>query len=261
MKKQNIAFLNISTRSAYIAPFIKRKIKEYSVAKNKPFVVVNTDFNYGPYVQQLVKLTKQLGLVQQEKIFRQKSIKSIKYGEFIVFGDSPLYVDFDYRVETDKQVFANFDARKKWKVYDITNDFNKVVKRLEEYAKANNNREEYICKKPVRTTVNIRIAEKKPSSIPITCCGCPLVNTTLDRGIDGIRTYDYDRVTRGRNIVDYPPTDEFTIEDVAIHYRWVKVGYRQFDILYDNSKRRYVNIDGVRYYIRKNRFGKEYLTK
>ena len=255
--RKNIAFINLTDFSAFIAPSLKRPrfIKD---DKKKPFIIVNTDFNCGVFVKTIVARANNLGLSQQPAPFRQKDIKSIKTNELIVFGDASAFCDFDYRVETDAQSLAKLNSRK-WKVYSLTEDFDAILRRLDEYAKANNK------KSPQRGSFELEISIERSYSRPpapkVACpVACPLLSgISIPRTTTGIRKVDYNRF---KDFIGFPRPAAPQIQDVAVHYNWVKIGYNQYDINLDTYGREHIILEsGAVLYIKEDRFGRRYLAQ
>ena len=247
---KNTAILNLLEETVYVLPN-SNICRSVSKNKKKPFIILNTDHNYGPFVKTIVKLAKQYGLTEQLGLFRDKSIKSIKTNELIVFGDTSNFANFDYRVETDPMSFRDFDNRV-WKVYNLTAEFSKIQARLAQYAKEN-----YGCTSNVPSreqdvnvgiTIDIevtapRLKKNKPA---ITNCPhrCPLLQQ--------------DNLSSIFSPYQQPVV---SVEDVRIHSYWVKIGYRQYDIMVDTFGNEYIIIeDGSIYQIKEDRFGRKYLA-
>lgn len=198
----------------------KTKEKEY------PFVVLNTDNDYGFYVRRLVEEIKSVGeLSQIPKVLRIKSLKEIKTGDLIVFGDSNGLIDYDFRIETNAKRLEHLDGRK-YKVYDLIKDFNKVIDRLHKYAEANFN-----------------LGSKEETEVEINVN----VNVPLDR-------------TNYKSIVgvSYPYVNK---EKVTIFDNWVKIGYNQYDIFVDLFGNEMIYVDGYKFFVKEDRFGRKYLSQ
>lgn len=228
--KNYLKLSELSETVTRIIPCLKNKQKK-QLNKKLPFVVLNTDDDYGLYVRRLVEEIKRLDLVQQPKVLRKKSIKNIERMDLIVFGDAKGNLDYDYRVETNAEALDHLDGRI-FKVYDITTDFHKVIKRLRSYASENEGNEEVVIVKersvPVtEIDIDVTIHERKPrKQIPIL-----LIKNKVKE------------------------------EKVTIFDNWVKVGYNQYDIYVDLNGRERVYIDGVRYFIEQDHFGRKYLSE
>ena len=249
------AFINLSNFSAVFTPSTSRKGFQRVAGKKKPFIVINTDIS-GYFAKALLGEAKDLGLEEQDKLFRQKSASAIKYGEFIIFGDAAAFSDYDYRVEPYKESLLNFDARK-WKAYDLVDEFSTVRSKLRAYAKANKAR----SYNPTLNVVGVKITEV--SSQPQTCCrACPIAEEILNvnsfnPGI--IYKKDYARI---KNMIPYPSVTGVKVEDVKVHYSWVKIGYNQYDIQFNpiTGEEFIVRENGDTFRIREDRFGHRYLS-
>jgi len=228
--------------------------------KKKGLVILNSDLlGYGLYVRKLVKLAKELGLTQQTGTFRQKSIINIKPGELIVFGDCSKFDSFDYRVETDTQVVHQYDGRK-FQLFDLVEDWNKIVKRLISYAKANKT---LIPSSPCGFSLEVEISRCRPTPRPAPRV-CAASRTPFGGiGIVGIR--------RPAPILSSPtpicpllqalsPVAACrTQEDVTVHHNWVKIGYNQYDIYYDFCGNEFIRLGGKRVFIKEDFCGRRTL--
>jgi len=250
----NTAFIDLSNFSAFIAP-AERKVSRNGNDKKKPFIVVNTDYNYGLFVKTLVSRAKELGLAAQSGLFQQKAISSIKTNELIVFGDASLFCNFDYRVETDIQSIASLDSRK-WKVYDLTTEFDKVLRRLEDYAKANKK----VCNNTptIEIEISVERAVRAPKTSPCPKAACPfLQGLCIPRATTGIKKSDYNRF---QDFVSFTTPKPAQIKDVAVHHNWVKIGYDQYDIILDAYGREHIVHESGTFFIKEDRFGRRYLV-
>lgn len=204
----------------------ERKNEKVHSEKEYPFVVLNTDNDYGFYVRCLVKEIQKLGtLTQIPKPFRVKSLKNINTGDLIVFGDSNGLLDYDYRVETNAKKLEHLDGRK-WKAYDLVNDYEKVVKRLRKYAQAN-----FGSVDESDTEIEINVNVNVPT------------DTTSYKTIIGVA---YPRISK---------------EKVTIFDNWVKIGYNQYDIFVDLLGNEMIYVDGYKFFIKEDRFGRKYLSQ
>jgi hypothetical protein len=230
--KNYLSLSNLSQTFTQIVPCLQSK-KAKKVKKSLPFVVLNSDNDYGFYMRRLVKeIKKYAELTEQPKILRKKSLKNIETGDLLVFGDCLGNVGYDYRVETNHRSLDHLDGRS-FKVYDIINDFDKVIKRLKKYVAENNG--EFLLvedndEPEVRVTeiqIDVNVHKRSPKSvIPIAI----LRNDVCE-------------------------------EKVTIFDNWVKVGYNQYDIYVDLFGREIVYIDGSKFYVKEDRFGRKYLSK
>ena len=207
--------------------------KTKKVAKAMPFVVLNSDADYGFYVARLAKEINKLGLTEQPKVLRCKSLKNIEEGNLIVFGDTIGSVDYDYRVETDSRKLDHLDGRK-FKAYDLKSDFDKVIKRLKKYSSENS--EDYLLVvedddnsevSVNEININVNLHNKRPLSVtPI--------------------SFIHEAISE---------------EKVHIFDNWVKIGYNQFDIYVDWFGKEFIYVDGNKFWIKEDRHGRKYLTK
>lgn len=237
--KNYLSVSNLSTAISRIVPCLSEK-KERKVKKVVPFVVLNSDNDYGFYVKRLVReISKYPELREQPKILRHKALKSIETGDLIVFGDAVGNIDYDYRVETNAKNLDHLDGRK-FKVYDLINDFTEVLKRLRKYVEENSGEEtRFECSSegirrikyeertsPVRIEIELNVQKKRPSYVS------PFL------------------VVREKDCN----------EKVTIFDNWVKVGYNQYDIYVDLFGREIVYIKGQKFFIATDRFGRRYLN-
>lgn len=229
--KNYLSLSNLSEKFTQIIPCVQSK-KAKKVKKSLPFVILNSDNDYGFYVRRLVKeIQKNSELLEQPKILRKKSLKNIETGDLIVFGDNLGNVEYDYRIETDPKNLDHLDGRS-FKVYDIINDFDKVIKRLKKYVAENKG--EYVFVEEEETygriaeiNIDVNVHQKAPKvTTPIAI----LRNAVCE-------------------------------EKVTIFDNWVKVGYNQYDIYVDLFGREIVYIDGNKFFVQEDRFGRKYLSK
>lgn len=243
----NRKLINFTTNEEIILPGTRRAGSYKNLGKKKPFVIINNDAGYGSYVREFVRLAQLFGLDQQNKLFRQKDITSIQQGEFIVVGDAPQFVDFDYRVETEESALYNLDGRS-FRGYSIVDDFAAIIKRIESYVKAN-----YTKSSPRKTffglpapavqqEIEVEISLERPRSV-----AKPTFRDLF--GNAAVKKSDLNAI---RNMVAFPKTNRIGIEDIAVHHNWVKIGYNQYDILEDaNGTEFIVRENGDTYLISK----------
>jgi len=107
--------------------------------KKKPFVVINTtkveDGN--TFLLTLLKRhIKEFGLEQAPGHLRSSSLKKIQHGDIIIFGDTRYEEDYDYIVEDDVNIVDEIDGRR-FEVYDILIDFERILARLTDFVSYN----------------------------------------------------------------------------------------------------------------------------
>jgi len=263
MRKAFVTFSNNFDRVTPLSSRYKRK------KKSSPFVVVNTDEDNGIYVRRIIKEAKLLGLMEAPKLFRGKSVRSIRTGDFIIFGDAPKRYSYDYRVETDVEVVEEFDARV-CKVFDAIDDFHKILEKIRDYAVANSllrlSYEEnfyYPPKyyKPKRTYR--RRYYKEPKFLKKDFA-------------DAIGEIDIEieipKQQRHKNLVvkksDFNDTRFYTcdptisVDKVTVHHNWVKIGMDQYDINLDlKLGREFIEVEGTTFFVEEDRFGNRFLTR
>lgn len=232
--KNYLSLSNLSESVTRIVPSFRSTAskKATKVSKEMAFVVFNSDDDYGMYMRRLGKEISRLNLNEMPKILRKKSLKNIETGNIIVFGDASGNIDYDYRVETDHTKLSHLDGRK-FKVYDLIVDFEKVIKRLKKFA--NENEESYLLVKDedsevnvTEININLNLHKKRPLSVtPIAI----------------IR-------------------QELTEDKVTIFDNWVKIGYNQYDIYTDLfTGKEWIYVSGNKFFVKEDKFGRKYLTK
>lgn len=230
--KQYLKLSSLSDAITAIIPF-KNSKKAAKVKKEFSFVVLNSDNDYGFYVKRFVKeINRFQQLVEQPKALRVCSLKNIKTGDLIVFGDCLGNIDYDYRVELDPRELDHLDGRSV-KVYDLISDFQKIIRRLHNYVEANETKKVVYKRKPKQ--------EKEVVDIEI--------NLNLTR-----------RYPKSKVPYAILTNHLCTEEKVTIFHNWVKVGYNQYDIFVDFNGREYVYIDGHKFQIKEDRWGRRYLS-
>jgi hypothetical protein len=214
--------------------------KERKLSKEMPFVVLNSDSDYGFYMQRLVKQLNKFGLEEQPKILRKRSLKNIESGDLIVFGDVLGSNDFDYRVETNPRNLDNLDGRK-FKAYDLIADWSKIMKRLEKYASENySDEDEYIL-----------VEEKKNKKVPAHAKS--YINFLYDAGVLNTEHLSYE-------VPSFHLHNAVSEQKVTIFNNWVKIGYNQYTIFCNLLGQEFIYVKGNKLYIKKDRLGRKYLV-
>jgi hypothetical protein len=116
------------------------------------------------------------------------------------------------------------------------NDFGKIIKKLKAYVNDNvcSDEEEYII-----------IEEKEPKT--------KTFNVEINIGVPK-RSPKY-----RANIAVLRP--EIQAEKVTVFNNWVKVGYNQYDIYLDLFGNEFIYVEGEKFFINKDRYGRKYLVK
>jgi hypothetical protein len=234
------------------------KRKNYN--KKESFVIVNTDKNNTGHMLSIIATLKSSGLVEQDFRFRSRSIDKIKFQDVIVVGDCTGAFDYDYRVIKKKHSnrLTELDGRT-FKVYDAVKGYNKILKKIAKYAKANllgdyklrNRYASHFCCKhaSVATPVVVNKTVYRDTACPLQQQQCPLATpacpvlapkhrSTLRR-VDPIKT-----------------TEKLTFFD-----NWVKIGLSQFDVETDCVGNQFITDAGRnKYYISEDRFGRRFLV-
>ena len=276
----NTAFLTLSSdisdisNISQILPLRRKQQKRFY--KEHPFVIVNSDHNFGSYIQALMREIEGYHLTFQQS--RYNNIKKIRTNDFIIFGDSE---SFDFRIEIDVDSVEILDNRR-YKVFDLVRDFQQILKRLDKYARSNYRKgQNYLFPK-----------RRKSSKLPKALSILDIPGLQPRRYSQRNKVYYRDEEEYDENIIidinvtdedrefthaprkkkygktrssywahPYPyDTDDFD-EKVTVHENWVKIGYNQFDIYkYPGSKEEFITVNGKRLFIREDRFGHRHLA-
>jgi hypothetical protein len=233
--KNYLSLSNLTTSVKRIVPSISCKCAGKKTKKENAFVVLNSDNDYGFYMRRLAKeLERYPELSEIPKILRTRSLKNIETGNLIVFGDATGGIDYDYRVEKDAKNLDHLDGRR-FKAYDIINDFDKVIKKLKAYADDNNSADEiYLA---------VGKKAKKVETFDVE------INVNVHKGHPIYRA----------NIAVLRP--EILAQKVTVFNNWVKVGYNQYDIYCDLFGNEFIYVDGVKFFVEQDRYGRKYLAK
>jgi hypothetical protein len=239
--KNQFAFLQLSDNISGIA-ILTGEAKE----KKNPFVIVNTDNDRGLYIKNLEK-----------EIAKYKNLKSetgdtrfsdIETSNLIVFGDSP---NFDYRIDMNYTTIISLTGKKDVKVYDLVEDYSKIVRRLSTYCKNNGNKRKFAYRnEDVNLRVNINVHEERPACSVWqqrqTKVECPLLANAKRTLIN----------------VYSQPKPEVKLEEITVFAYWVKIGYKQYDILVDlnDASECIILEDGQKLLVKEDRFGRRYLA-
>jgi hypothetical protein len=236
--KNYLSLSNLSAAVTRIVPCISSKPAKRKTRKENAFVVLNSDNDYGFYVRRLAReISKYPELREIPKSLRRKSFKAIETGNLIVFGDCNGSTDYDFRIEEEARNLDHLDGRR-FKAYDIINDFDKVLKKLKAYASDNDNLDE---------------------EEGHTCCGKKKSKSeveTIDININVNTHAKPAKYTHNIAIL----RNEVLEEKVTVFNNWVKVGYNQYDIYCDLFGNEFIYINGQKFGIEKDRRGKKYLV-
>jgi hypothetical protein len=201
--------------------------------KVSPFIIVNTDNGRGLYVRKFEQEIAKYKGVKSET--GERTFPDLKTSDLIVFGDS---TNFDYRTEMNYVTVVSLAGKKDVKVYDLVEDFNKIIKRLGTYCKGNGIKRKAVYRDDVEVRFNINIVEE-----PKTVCPriCPLANRTL--------------------VNVYQQKPDVKVEQITVHHNWVKIGWNQYDIMVDLCGNELIILeDGTKMFVKTDRFGRRYLT-
>ena len=203
--------------------------------KKYPFIVVNTDNNRGLYVKKLESMMSKYRLIPFDGV----KIRDIRTSDLIIFGGN---VQYDYKIEMN-YVKLHALAGKKFKVFDIVDDFDKIVRRLETYCKYNKVRckcfESYYDRPCCSDIIEVRLVEEKPKKKVI----CPFRKTK-------------------KTLVDIYDKPDISVDKVTVFDNWVKIGWNQYDIYVDLLRKEFITLeDGEKLYVKTDRFGRRYLAQ
>jgi len=263
--RRNTAFLNLSQNVSNLSNLLLRGGKQRTNRKSS-FVIINTDGSNGYYVKALIKELKKYPFLRKEF---GASIKQMQAMDVIVFGSSK---KFDYYVEKDIDVLDRLDGRK-FKAYDLINDFTYILKAIERYIVKNyvndyNNNYDFEESRHLGLLGNYSIPRIKQQPI---CRIQPIkqkhifvgdifeeeddreviVNVNLNQG-------GQQRLVKKQHS-DRPVQYNTCYDKVTVHNNWVKIGYNQYDIYRDEYYNEYVNINGDTIPVKEDRYGKKYL--
>jgi hypothetical protein len=222
-------------------------ISSVKMEKKNPFIIVNTDSNRGLYLKKFVQeLKKYRNLVQAPD---DVDLRDLDFGELIVFGDGQKY---DYRVEMEYYLL-NTLVGKNVKVFDLVDDYDSIVRRLQRYCENNNIRRiarqsEDVCKVKINITVTEEDAPKKKTS------WCPFFQEKKDVKKKSVK---YPKALV--NVYEQEKPAEI-LEKVTVHSNWVKIGWNSYDIYLDRWNNEFISLeDGTKFFVKTDRFGKRYL--
>jgi len=208
--------------------------------KKYPFIIVNTDNDRGLYVRKLeLELTKYKGLQQAGR--SDSGFHGIKTNDLIVFGDS---LKYDYRIEMNYVTLVPIAGRRKVRVFDLVDDFDRITKRLATYCKNNGIRVRNAYRDDVQVNLNITVVDtEKPRKVS----ECPL-----------LRRFQKETKKTLVSVYDRP---NLTAEKITVHANWVKIGWNQYDIYVDTwgGKEFIVLEDGEKLFVKEDRYGRRYL--
>lgn len=220
--------------------------KKKNTKKQESFIIVNTDNSGGLYIHNVVNTLVNSGLQQQDARFGSKRVKAIRLLDAIVVGDCTAAFDYDFRVVKQKHLdtLDELDGRT-FKVYDVVEDYSKILNKIKAYAKANRIGEYKYYKQ--RCCFGRRRPQQQPEQVHVH------VNVKYDEKPKPVfKKRDYCSVKR----VDPIRYNE----KVTFFSDWVKIGMHQFDIECDVLGNQYIE-DGGRnkYYIGEDRCGNRHL--
>ena len=229
--KNNFAFLSLSNTITGVV-MLSAEVKE----KRNPFIIVNTDNNRGLYVR---KLEQEIAKYKNLKSQTRDKLRDIETTNLIVFGDSP---NFDYRIDMNYFTIASLSGKKDLKVYDLVDDFDRIVRRLSTYC--SNNGIKKTSYAPATRYSCVCVEEPKPAPVR-----CPLF-----RG-------QYTAPAVERTLVSVYAKPNVSVEKITVHSNWVKIGYNSYDIYVDLLGNEVIFLeDGEKMYVKTDRFGRRYLT-
>jgi hypothetical protein len=232
--KQNFAFATFSkTISGIISLPLSAK------EKKNPFIIVNTDNDHGLYVKKLEKeIDKYKGLKLSDS---SADLYDIEKNNLIVFGDSHKY---DYRIEMNEITLTALTG-KDVRVYDIVDDFDRIVRRLSTYCKNNGIKRKNAYRDECCVNLRVNVVEE-PKVI------CPLAARKY-------RVYEEPKVKK--TLVNVYSKPNVSVEKITVHSNWVKIGWNQYDIFVDLFGNEFITLeDGDKLFVKEDRFGRRYLA-
>jgi len=227
--------------------------KKKNTKKKESFIIVNTDNDRGLYIHNVLNTLVNTGLQQQDLRFGGKPYKKIKLLDAIVVGDCTSAFDYDFRVVKEKHhdSLDELDGRS-FKIYDVVEDYEKILAKIKSYAKANNIGEYKYYKKQSRCCFG-----RRPKVQRVPFCHQPTqVNLTVKY------QEEPQPVFAAKQVCAFHRVDPVrTTEKATFFSDWVKVGMHQFDIEYDVLGNQYIS-DAARnkYYISEDRTGRRFLV-
>lgn len=208
-----------------------------------PMIIHCSDFSKTRvHVKKLINLIKKYPKLRQQSLtVEPKRMNKLGLGDLVVFGDSPRFSKYDYRIELNPKSFIDSDYGEKYKEYDLVEDWIKIKRRLKKYVIAND-----LCtisKRRKKKTIPSRgydeiiievIDSSKTKRIPLV--------STLNRRNCGLRPIE--------------------IEKVSIHDNFVKIGWDLYEIDVDifTGEESIELDDGLRMIVEEDCFGNRYLA-
>lgn len=193
-----------------------------------PFIVINSDRDNGYYITRLLKKIRKYGL-EEFAADDDVSLRTIEPEDILIFGES-VEGAYDVRVSDDYTDVDGLDARrfKEKNVLDLVDDFDKVMKMVDQY-------EERPCR-------NRKGRNSSSRRTPLTF---PVYAVVGD---------DFDVVCR-------PVVECWTKKKITIFNNWVKVGTDVYDIYVDLFGNEFIKYKGTKLFIHTNWVGQKYLSE
>jgi len=214
--------------------------KKKNTKKRESFIIINNDNVGGVYIHNIVNTLVNSGLQQQDLRFRGKRVENIKHFDAIVVGDCDSTFDYDFRVVKHKhQKSLNKLDGRSFKVYNLVKDYEKILRKIKAYARANQVGEYKYYKQRSRYGFGHR---SKAQQAPF------------------IYVYDDcqpEQLFMKKDVCSFKRLDPIHTQEKATFFSdWVKIGMHQFDIEYDCLGNEFIE-DGARnkYYIGEDRYG------
>jgi hypothetical protein len=244
--------------------------------KRSPFIIVLTDPNTdGPYVAELIRELKnypRLLMMNRQNFAGATDWSNAHIGDVIVFGDAntPLF-NFDYRIESEQSFLAETKIRP---VYDLIRDRKEWKRAIKKYAKRNNK----IVQSPASTLGSHIVFEtnKKEENNLFELFGRlfnphgeethnifpsqkPIVLTVYKDLLDELddititvpkqqccgmirHCYEVPKKKNNKDAIIY-----------VVHQTWVKIGLKAYDIYVDSLDRRFITVDGQKFWVKNRR--------
>jgi hypothetical protein len=123
------------------------------------------------------------------------------------------------------------------KVYDLVEDYDRIIRRLVTYCKNNG-----IKRKCLYRDDDINIRVKLVTDEPKKKCFCPCKKAE-------------------KVLVNVYRKPDLKVEKITVHANWVKIGYNQYDIFVDLLGNEFIELeDGDKLFVKEDRFGRRYLA-
>lgn len=262
------------------------KLLVNDAARKLPFAIINSDNERGLYVKEFIKALKQFpSLIElNEPGIHTKKLRRIEEDDVIIFGDAIAPYDFDYHVVELKDLKTTNGLP----VYDLVDEFDAILKILEEYYEENypdeydelveefrNPKKDYVYvthyarRKPKKQKKTRRLPTPKyysaisGKSINLTDLelGLEIPRSLLKRYKGGEIEVELE-ITRKSSRPSYKKSQQkkkVSGKQYVVHQNVVKAGLKMYNIFRDHHNNEYVNIAGREYEVVRRSGKKDYL--